>query len=91
VRDRLVLLGVKPGDRVGLYMVKSADAIASIFGILKAGAAYVPVDPTAPPARCAYILNNCSVRVILTDGVWNRRFERRPASWGNVPPLLCCR
>jgi amino acid adenylation domain-containing protein len=88
VRDRLVLLGVKPGDRVGLYMVKSADAIASIFGILKAGAAYVPVDPTAPPARCAYILNNCSVRVILTERRLEPALREETGKLGNVPPLL---
>ncbi len=34
-----------PGDRVGIYVHKSIDAVAAIFGILKAGAAYVPVDP----------------------------------------------
>ena len=88
VRDRLVLLGVKPGDRVGLYMVKSADAIATIFGILKAGAAYVPVDPTAPPARCAYILNNCSVRVILTERRLEPALREEIGKLGNVPPLL---
>src|ERR671924_2408459 len=57
VRDRLAVLGVRPGDRVGIYMRKSIDAVASIFGILKAGAVYVPVDPGAPPARNAYIFS----------------------------------
>src|SRR5437667_225384 len=62
VRDRLRRLGVREGDRVGLYMRKSIDGVAAIFGILRAGAAYVPVDPGAPPARNAFILNDCSVR-----------------------------
>jgi len=66
LRDRLVHMGVRPGDRVGIYLRKSVDAVASIFGILKCGAAYVPVDPEAPPARCAYILDNCSVAAIVT-------------------------
>ena len=56
LRDRLSALGVGPGDRVGIYMRKSIDAVVSIFGILKTGAAYVPVDPGAPAARNAYIL-----------------------------------
>lgn len=73
LRDRLRHLGVKPGDRVGLYMRKSIDGIATIFGALKAGAAYVPVDPQAPPARNAYILNDCSVRAVVIE----RRFEGR--------------
>lgn len=67
LRDRLWRRGVRPGDRVGIYMRKSVDAIASIFGVLKAGASYVPVDCDAPPARCAYILDNCDVKAVLTE------------------------
>lgn len=88
VRDRLVLLGVQPGDRVGLYMIKSIDAIVTIFGALKAGAAYVPVDPGAPPARCAYILNNCSVRVIITERRLSEPLTAELEKLGTVPPLL---
>ena len=45
VRDRLARWGVGPGDRVGFYVQKSIDAVAAMYGILKCGAAYVPVDP----------------------------------------------
>ncbi len=71
LRDRLIALGVEPGDRVGIYLRKSINTVASIFGALKAGAAYVPVDPSAPPARNAYIFSNCSVEIIVTE----KRFE----------------
>ncbi len=67
VRDRLHARGVRPGDRVGLYMRKSIDAVATLYGVLKAGAAYVPVDPAAPVARCAYILHNCGVAALVVD------------------------
>ena len=67
LRDRLVALGVRPGDRVGIYVRKSIDAVAAIYGILKAGAAYVPVDPGAPAARNAYILENCAVRALVVE------------------------
>src|SRR5262245_52164912 len=73
LRDRLAALGVRPGDRVGIYVRKSIDAVAAIYGILKAGAAYVPVDPGAPPLRNAYIMQNCAVKVIVTE----RRFESK--------------
>ena len=66
-RDRLWKLGVRPGDRVGLRLHKSVDSLAGIFGILKAGAAYVPVDAASPPARGAYILDNCQVKLLLTE------------------------
>src|SRR2546421_9143753 len=67
VRDHLLQLGVQPGDRVGICMRKSCDAVASIFGIMKAGAAYVPVDPTAPASRNAFIFHNCAVKVLLVE------------------------
>ena len=64
-RNRLWQMGVRPGDRVGICMRKSIDAVAAIFGVLKAGAAYVPVDPDAPSARCALILQDGAVRVVV--------------------------
>jgi amino acid adenylation domain-containing protein len=67
LRDRLREMGVEPGDRVGICMQKSADAVASIFGIMKAAAAYVPADPTAPASRNAFIFQNCAVRAVLVE------------------------
>lgn len=65
LRDLLIGHGVEPGDRVGIYAPKSIGTVIAIFGTLKAGAAYVPLDATAPPARNAYIVRDCSVSVIL--------------------------
>lgn len=59
--------GVQRGDRVGLYVHKSLASIISVFGIMKAGGVYVPLDPKAPPKRLAYITRNCDVRVVLTS------------------------
>jgi amino acid adenylation domain-containing protein len=88
LRDRLVHLGVRRGDRVGIYMRKSIDSVASIFGILKAGAAYVPVDPDAPPERCAYILNDCAVAVIITEARLNEPLREALDRAGRVPAFL---
>ena len=67
VRDWLVHQGVGRGDRVGIYLAKSIDAVAAIFGTLKAGAAYIPVDPNAPASRNAYILADCSVKALIVE------------------------
>ena len=67
VRDALLQAGVVPGDRVGVYLPKTVDSVAAVLGALKAGAAYVPVDPGSPAARAAYILTNCAVRLVITD------------------------
>jgi amino acid adenylation domain-containing protein len=68
--DRLAGLlhevGVRKGDRVGLYLNKSLEAVVGIYGILKSGAAYVPLDPQAPPARLGGIAANCGLRILLS-------------------------
>jgi amino acid adenylation domain-containing protein len=61
----LAAVGVRPGERVGLCLPKTIDGVAAIFGILRGGAAYVPLDPQAPAARNAFILNNCGVQVVV--------------------------
>lgn len=59
--------GVRSGERIGIYLNKSIDAIASIYGILKTGCCYVPMSPGNPALRTRYMLNNCGIRVVLTD------------------------
>ncbi|MFN2399920.1 MAG: amino acid adenylation domain-containing protein [Gemmatimonadaceae bacterium] len=88
VRDRLASLGVRPGNRVGIHMRKSIDAIASIFGILKCGAVYIPVDPDAPAERCAYILNDCTVSAIVGELRLESGLRAALETLGRVPPLL---
>jgi amino acid adenylation domain-containing protein len=66
VANSLIRHGVRTGDRVALWLPKSLEAIISIWGVLKAGAAFVPVDPTAPIARLATIARDCEVRALVT-------------------------
>ncbi|MGB1012864.1 MAG: amino acid adenylation domain-containing protein [Nannocystaceae bacterium] len=65
VGDALVAAGVAPGDRVGLCLPKSIDAIAIAIGAMMVGAVYVPVDASAPMARGAYILEDCEVKLVF--------------------------
>ncbi|MFD5558636.1 amino acid adenylation domain-containing protein [Streptomyces sp. NPDC127068] len=58
--------GVRTGDRVALQLPKSAETVALMLGALRAGAAYVPIDVDAPPARTATVLSDCAVRVLFT-------------------------
>ncbi|GIW85966.1 MAG: hypothetical protein KatS3mg108_0290 [Isosphaeraceae bacterium] len=62
---RLARWGIARGDRVGLLLPKSIEAVASIHGILRTGAAYVPADPTAPPLRAASILADAQIRALI--------------------------
>ena len=89
VRDRLATLGVRRGDRVGLYVRKSADSLVSIFGILKSGAAYVPVDPTAPATRNAYIHDNCRVSAVLIEQSFVAAYSEELLKLGSaLPPMI---
>ena len=60
--------GVQSGDRVGIYLNRSISSVVGLFGILKAGATYVPVDPTCPPSRLGYIMKTCEFRSLLSSG-----------------------
>lgn len=88
LRDRLAALGVGRGDRVGIYLRKSADGVASIFGILKSGAAYVPVDPTAPVARNAYIHGDCAVKAVIVERRFTEAYQEELARNGTPLPQM---
>jgi len=88
LRDRLASMGVGRGDRVGLYLRKSVDTVASIFGVLKTGAAYVPVDPTAPATRNAYIHNNCRVKAVVVEKPFAAAYCDALRALGPLPPLI---
>jgi amino acid adenylation domain-containing protein len=62
----LIELGVQRGDRVALYLDKSIESLIAVYGALKAGAAYVPLDPQAPAARLGYIARDAGARVLVT-------------------------
>ncbi|RYZ33473.1 MAG: non-ribosomal peptide synthetase, partial [Myxococcaceae bacterium] len=59
-------LGVGPEVTVALALERSADALVAFLAVLKAGGAFVPLDPSAPDARKAYILENSRASVLLT-------------------------
>jgi acyl-CoA synthetase (AMP-forming)/AMP-acid ligase II len=72
----LVAQGVRKGDRVGVVLPKSAASVTALFAIMKAGAAYVPVDHSSPVERGRRILDDCQVRAAVVDA----------GSIGVVPP-----
>ncbi len=59
--------GITRGDRVAILLPKTTAALVAMFGIMKAGAAYVPVDVTAPADRSRRILADCQVRAVISS------------------------
>lgn len=65
VARALLAQGVAPGDRVGILARKSAVSVVALFGVLKAGGCYVPLDPKSPAARLATIMTDSGITVVL--------------------------
>jgi amino acid adenylation domain-containing protein len=94
----LRLRGCRRGDRVAVLMPRSAHAVASFIGVLKAGCTYVPLDPAERMVRAAQILRQVEPRVILAGGcdrgiIENLRSRRAlgdaVVGWlGPLPPPL---
>ncbi|TCP59139.1 amino acid adenylation domain-containing protein [Tumebacillus sp. BK434] len=84
VAHRLQTLGAGPDVPIGICMERSFDMIVGLLGILKSGAAYVPLDPTFPSGRLAYLLEDSQVPVLLTQ---EHLRERLPATQAHVITL----
>ena len=69
VARMLLTKGVGRGSLVGHWMARSATAYAALLGILKTGAAYVPLDPELPPARVRQVATECRMDLLLASTV----------------------
>ena len=65
IARRLVELGAGPGAMVGLLCERSVELVAAVYGIVKARAAYVPLDPEYPAERIGYMVEETGMRVVL--------------------------
>ncbi|MEE4418128.1 non-ribosomal peptide synthetase [Streptomyces bugieae] len=64
----LVESGVRPGDRVGVCLDRGIGQVAAVLAVLRAGAAYVPLDPDYPPQRLAFVIEDTGLRTVVTEG-----------------------
>ena len=63
----LIRLGAKPDGLVGICLERSLEMVVGLFAILKAGSAYVPIDPAYPRDRIGYMLENSEAALLLTQ------------------------
>ncbi|MGV0602854.1 AMP-binding protein, partial [Mycolicibacterium pulveris] len=73
----LVGRGVGAGDRVGVLLPRSVDAVVAMLAVVKVGAAYVPVDPSVPLARLEFVLADAAPVVVVTTAVLADRVAGR--------------
>ena len=62
----LLSLGLRRGERVGIYLNKCFETVVASFGAPAAGGVFVPINPLLKAAQVAYILRDCNVRVLVT-------------------------
>jgi amino acid adenylation domain-containing protein len=84
VARRLRRQGIGRGHKVGLYLTRSANMIVAQLGVLKSGAAYVPLDPANPPQRLAHIARDAGLSLVL---VVDAQENASPAWLGSIPAL----
>ncbi|MBI3898384.1 MAG: amino acid adenylation domain-containing protein [Gammaproteobacteria bacterium] len=76
VAHALLSFGIRSDDRVALYVERGFDMMIGLLGILKAGAAYVPLDPSYPEARLAFMLADSAPTIVLTQSALCNRLPK---------------
>ncbi|MGW2472560.1 amino acid adenylation domain-containing protein [Streptomyces sp. NPDC001665] len=75
--------GVGPEDRVAVALPRTSELVVALLAVLKAGAAYLPLDPDYPAQRLSYMLDDARPRLLLTTPELHRRLPEHPV------PHLC--
>jgi long-chain acyl-CoA synthetase len=76
----LIAAGVEPGDRVAVYLDNRPQTVVAIYAILKAGAAFMMVNPTTKPQKLLYLLRNARARAVVLTGAALERCQAELAS-----------
>ena len=76
----LMSQGVRPGDRVGVYLHRCVETAVAIYGILEAGAVFVPLNPKSPVAYNAGIIADCDIKFLVTHPQQRRTYKKFFAS-----------
>jgi long-chain acyl-CoA synthetase len=84
----LVAHGLKKGDRVGVYLENSAEAVVSIFSILRAGGCFVVINHTAPAERLGYIANHCAARFLIGSATRAQQVRDAQKLCSSPPELI---
>ncbi|MGZ4954747.1 MAG: amino acid adenylation domain-containing protein [Methylobacter sp.] len=75
--ERLLDLGIGPECRVGVCAERSVELIVGLLAVLKAGAAYVPLDPGYPEERLEFMLNDAGIELLLIQSALAGKFQNR--------------
>jgi long-chain acyl-CoA synthetase len=82
--------GLKKGDRVCVFLDNSIESAISIFGILKAGGAFVVINPMTKPQKLAFMLNNCQAKAAIIDRKYNQQILTIDKDVPSVERIILC-
>ncbi|MEO0726398.1 MAG: amino acid adenylation domain-containing protein [Bacteroidota bacterium] len=80
--------GVRRGDRVGIFLHRCLETSLAIYGILQAGAVYVPIDPTLPEERIRYLIQDCGIQCLVSHPSQRRRLAVFGADEGMLRTII---
>lgn len=80
---------IKRGDHIGVCLKRSEMMLIAIFGILKSGGSYVPVDPEYPKERIEYILSDSNCNILINETELSKFKPVAETYSKNNPPIIC--
>lgn len=90
----LLRCNIAPGSRVGIYLDRSPDLLITLLAILKAGSAYIPLDPGYPAQRIAHVLESAQPAAVVTRSTLRRSLPDSPAALvmldTDAPAIAAC-
>lgn len=80
--------GIARGDRVALFLPNCIELVVGIFGVLKAGAVFVNINPTAKQDKLKYILKNCQASALIAPSIHAQNFKNLPAEIASLKLII---
>ncbi len=74
IAGRLRISGARPGVLIAIYLERSLELVTAILGVLKSGAAYLPIDPTVPQKRLEFMLSDSGASLVITEKSLKAKF-----------------
>lgn len=88
VADELINSGVQPGQIIGVLLERNVDMMVAVLGVLHAGAAYMPLDPSFPVSRLATMIDDSGTSSCLVDGAFISLFDEVAGTLAKAPAKI---
>ena len=80
--------GLQKGEKVGVYLPRSLHTALAIYGIMNAGGVYVPLDPDAPISRIQHLIQDCNIKILITNPAKRRSIPKLLEGFGSLTHII---